>query len=173
VRNKQKLDQTRLITIAVHLFYIIFRILIFRSNLTRGSLIRYILFSFPALFIQFWFEKIGRPVYGSEPGDLRKSGEDLDAQGLTEWMWDVLYWTYGCILFAAVIGDRAWWLYVRNIIRDIFLALLTVTLGDCSYLLSVPCIHNLHWSATRHGWTSRTWRSRRRRNNTKQETVKA
>jgi hypothetical protein len=43
---------------------------------------------------------------------LRKSGEDLDAKGLTEFLWDILYWTYGCIAFAAVLGDRAWWLFV-------------------------------------------------------------
>ncbi|QDS69265.1 hypothetical protein FKW77_002193 [Venturia effusa] len=127
VRNKQKLDQTRLFTIAVHLFYIIFRVLIFRNSFTRGSLTRYILFSLPALSIQFWFERIGRPVYGSEPGDLRKSGEDLEAKGLTEWMWDVLYWTYGCILFAAVIGDRAWWLYITVPAYSAYLAYTTFT----------------------------------------------
>ncbi|TID13107.1 DUF788 domain protein [Venturia nashicola] len=127
VRNKQKLDQTRLFTLAVHLFYIIFRVLIFRSSFTRGSFWRYALFSFPALFIQFWFERIGRPVYGSEPGDLRKSGEDLEAKGLTEWMWDVLYWTYGCILFAAVIGDRAWWLYITVPVYSAYLAYTTFT----------------------------------------------
>ena len=26
-------------------------------------------------------------------------------------MWDVLYWTYGCVLLAAVAGDWAWYLY--------------------------------------------------------------
>ena len=24
-------------------------------------------------------------------------------------MWDVTYWTYGCIILAAVAGDWAWW----------------------------------------------------------------
>ena len=24
-------------------------------------------------------------------------------------MWDVTYWTYGCIAFAALVGDWAWW----------------------------------------------------------------
>jgi len=112
VRNKQKLDQTRLLTLAIHLFFLFFRGLLFRSSFTRRSLILYILLSAPSLLIQFWFERIGRPVYGSEPGDLRKSGEDLDAKGLTEFLWDILYWTYGCIMFAAVLGDRAWWLYL-------------------------------------------------------------
>jgi hypothetical protein len=96
----------------VHLFFWFFRALFFRSSFSRRSLLLYILFSGPSLLIQFWFEKIGRPAYGTEPGDLRKSGEDLDAQGLTEFLWDILYWTYGCIAFVAVLGDKAWWLYV-------------------------------------------------------------
>ena len=60
--------------------------------------------------IEFWLEKIGRPQY-AENGELRKSGEDLDAKGLTEFMWDVLYWTWACIAAAALVGNRAWWMY--------------------------------------------------------------
>lgn len=33
----------------------------------------------------------------------------MEAQGLTEWMWDVLYWTWGCIGGAAVLGEWVWW----------------------------------------------------------------
>jgi hypothetical protein len=43
---------------------------------------------------------------------LRSAGENLDAKGLTEFLWDILYWTWGCIVFAAAFGDQAWWLYV-------------------------------------------------------------
>jgi hypothetical protein len=42
-------------------------------------------------------------------GSIKRPGEDLDASGLTEYMWDVTYWTYGCIAFAALFGDWAWW----------------------------------------------------------------
>ena len=40
---------------------------------------------------------------------VKRSGEDLDARGLTEWMWDVLYWNWGCIGGAALLGDWVWW----------------------------------------------------------------
>lgn len=113
-RNTAKLDQTRLFTLAVHLFYLFFRLFFFRHTFTRRSLLLYVLLSVPSLLIQFWFEKISRPVYGLEPGELRKSGEDLDAEGLTEFLWDILYWTWGCISFAAVLGDKAWFLFVRS-----------------------------------------------------------
>lgn len=40
---------------------------------------------------------------------MQKAGEDLEAKGLTEFLWDVLYWTWGCVVLAAVVGDRGWW----------------------------------------------------------------
>lgn len=43
---------------------------------------------------------------------MQKAGEDLEAKGLTEFLWDVLYWTWGCVVLAAVVGDRAWWAWV-------------------------------------------------------------
>jgi len=55
---------------------------------------------------------------GSNPPELRRAGEDLDAQGLTEFLWDVLYWTWGCLLFAAALGDWAWSLWVSCSLAD-------------------------------------------------------
>lgn len=43
---------------------------------------------------------------------MRRPGQDLEAKGLTEWMWDVLYWTWGCVVLVALVGDWAWWFYV-------------------------------------------------------------
>lgn len=110
-RNTAKLNQTLIATAVVHLFFLLLRALLFSKSFTRKSLILWVALSTPSWVVQFWFERIGRPQYGSQPGEVRKSGEDLDAKGLTEWMWDVLYWTYGCVLLAAVAGDWAWWLY--------------------------------------------------------------
>lgn len=86
--------------------------LLFRKTYTKQSLLLYVLLSAPSVIIELFFERNSRPKYnGSE---LRNSGEDLEAKGLTEWMWDILYWTWACIVLAAVIGDRAWYLYVRT-----------------------------------------------------------
>ena len=110
-RNAAKLNQTLITTVVIHMFYLLLRVILFGKSFTRKSLILWLAFSAPSWVIQFWFERVGRPQYGSQPGELRKSGEDLDAEGITEWMWDVLYWTYGCVLLSAVFGDWAWWLY--------------------------------------------------------------
>lgn len=99
-----------LISLGNNLFFLLLRLLIFRAQYTRNTLILYVLLSAPALAIEFWLEKIGRPTY-TENGELRRPGEDLEAKGLTEFMWDVLYWTWACIAAAAMMGNKAWWMY--------------------------------------------------------------
>lgn len=94
----------------MHGFYLVLRALIFRRTFTKSSLLAYALLSAPSIGIEFMFERNSRPTYNGN--ELRNSGEDLEAKGLTEWMWDVLYWTWGCLVLAAVVGDRAWYLYV-------------------------------------------------------------
>ncbi|KAF1988729.1 DUF788 domain protein, partial [Aulographum hederae CBS 113979] len=111
-KNVQALNRSLMITTAVHLLFLLLRAFIFRSSFSKRSFLLYIFLSAPSLIIQFWFERIGRPTYGSEPGELLKSGEDLEAKGLTEWMWDVLYWTYGCLVMAAIFGDWVWWTWL-------------------------------------------------------------
>ncbi|KAF2807102.1 DUF788 domain protein [Mytilinidion resinicola] len=115
-RNTQILNRTLSVSLAVHAFYLLVRLILFRASFTRNSFITYLLLWLPAAFIQFQFERIGRPTYVSgaagERKELKKSGDDLEAKGLTEWMWDVLYWTYGCTILVAVLGDWAWWWWV-------------------------------------------------------------
>jgi SRP-independent targeting protein 2/TMEM208 len=73
-----------------------------------------VLLSAPGALVEVWLERIGRPVFVGNPPELRRAGEDLDAEGLTEFLWDVLYWTWGCLLFAAALGDWAWSLWVSG-----------------------------------------------------------
>ena len=100
-----------LISLGNNLFFLLLRLIIFRAQYTRNTLLLYVLLSAPALTIEFWLEKIGRPSY-AENGELKKAGEDMDAKGLTEYMWDVLYWTWACIAAAALVGNKAWWMYI-------------------------------------------------------------
>ena len=86
------------------------RLLVYRSSYSRKTLLLWILLSLPAWTVEFWLEKIGRPTY-AENGELKRSGEDLEAKGLTDFMWDLVYWTWACITAAAMVGDKAWWMY--------------------------------------------------------------
>ena len=78
---------------------------------------------------------IGRPEY-SHDGFLRRPGQDLDAKGLTEYMWDVVYWTWINTLLVIIFGNGAWWLYAVVPIYTIYLTVTTV--GGLKAMLSPP-----------------------------------
>ncbi|KAF2453901.1 hypothetical protein BDY21DRAFT_366623 [Lineolata rhizophorae] len=125
-RNTATLNRTHLITLAVHTFFLLLRALLFRSSFSRTSLLLYLGLSSPALATEFWFERIARPVRDStRGGELVQPGEDLEAKGLTEWMWDVIYWTYGCVVVSALFGDYGWWLWGIVPLYSIWLAYTT------------------------------------------------
>lgn len=117
-RNKAILNRTHLLALGFHLLFAVLRSVAFRSSSIR--ILPYFLLSTPAIAIQFWFEKIGRPSTAPN-GDLR-AGEDLEAKGLTEYLWDVLYWSWCCTALAGLFGDRAWWAWAAIPVYSIWLA---------------------------------------------------
>jgi hypothetical protein len=118
-RNSSRLNQTHVTSLCIHFFFLLLRALTFRRTFFRSSALLYITLSIPGALVELWLERIGRPVFeGTNPPELRRAGEDLDAPGLTEFLWDVLYWTWGCLMFAAALGDWAWSLWVSWALRD-------------------------------------------------------
>ncbi|KAJ5171836.1 hypothetical protein N7492_004429 [Penicillium capsulatum] len=121
VRNAAVLNRTHLISACLHILFLTLHYLFQRPR----SLKPYLLFAVPTLLIEFYLDRIGRPHYNPD-GSLRTAGEDLNATGLTEYMWDVLYWTQGCIVAACLFNDRAWWLWVVIPLYSVYLAYTTV-----------------------------------------------
>ena len=124
-RNTTILKRFHLISIVTNVLYIVSRFLVFRSSSTRATYLFYFLLSMPAIVIEFWLEKIARPIYSSS-GELHKPGEDLEARGLIEYMCDVLYWTWGTIFLASLFGDRAWWIWAAVPLYSIWLGYSTL-----------------------------------------------
>ncbi|KAI4181238.1 MAG: hypothetical protein L6R41_006735 [Letrouitia leprolyta] len=120
-RNTAILRRTHLVSLAINAAFLLSRLIIFRASCTRTTYLLYGLLSAPAFGVEFWFERIGRPTIAPN-GELKKAGEDLEAKGLTEYMWDVLYWTWGCIIIASVFGDKAWWAWTVVPLYSIWLA---------------------------------------------------
>lgn len=110
-RNTAILNRAHLISLGVNVVFILLRFILFRASTTNASYWLYFLLSAPALIIEFWLEKIGRPAF-AQNGELTKSGEDLEAQGLTEYMWDVLYWSWGCTGVSSLFGNKGWWMWI-------------------------------------------------------------
>jgi hypothetical protein len=106
VRNAATLTRTHLISLTLNTLFIVLRFF-----LLSRSLKPYLLLSAPALALEFYLDRLGRPSYAAD-GSLRRAGEDLDAKGLTEFMWDIVYWTWINIVLVIIFGNRAWWLYL-------------------------------------------------------------
>lgn len=124
-RNTSTLNRTHLIAAVVHIVFIAQRVVLRR--LTGKSVAVYLTLCAPSLLFEFWLERVGRPSYVPGTKELRRSGEDLDAKGLTEYMWDVIYWTWGCTVFAAVLGDWGWWFWAAVPVYSVWLAYTTYT----------------------------------------------
>ncbi|RKU41267.1 hypothetical protein DL546_004635 [Coniochaeta pulveracea] len=68
------------------------------------------LLSLPSWICQFTLERTGRPTYDPASGALKTSGEDLAAPGLTEYMFDVIWFTWGTTVLVTFLGNRFWFL---------------------------------------------------------------
>lgn len=91
-----------LVNVAFLLFYIVFR---------SRSLVTYVVMSLPSFLCQFLLERTGRPHYDAQTGVLRTSGEDLAAAGLTEYMFDVVWVTWGVSVLVILFGNKLWFLW--------------------------------------------------------------
>ena len=106
-RNTARLNQTHLITLGLHAFFLLARFT-FRRSL---SLYRYTFLCLPAIAIEVALHTFASPKYDAE-GNLRSAGSDLSEKGLTEFMWDVVYWTWINMAIVVLVGNIGWWLYL-------------------------------------------------------------
>jgi hypothetical protein len=106
--NSTALNNLHIGSLIVNLLFLALHIL-FRSR----SLFRWFLISIPSFVCQGFLEWSGRPSYDPQTHALRKSGEDLGAQGLTEYMFDVIWVTWGVTVLAALFGNWAWYLWAN------------------------------------------------------------
>ncbi|KAL2123369.1 hypothetical protein VTJ04DRAFT_3824 [Mycothermus thermophilus] len=105
--NTQALNNLHLYSLLVNAFFLLWHFL-FRPR----SLTLWLVLSLPSFICQAILEKTGRPRYDKETGALKSAGEDLSAAGLTEYMWDVVWVTWGAAVLAALFGNGAWFLWL-------------------------------------------------------------
>ncbi|PHH89898.1 hypothetical protein CDD83_5012 [Cordyceps sp. RAO-2017] len=104
--NAAALNNLHLTSLAANSLFILFHLL-FR----RRSLLAYGLLSLPAWGCQYVLERSGRPKYDAATKALRSPGEDMAAQGLTEYMFDVVWVTWICYAAVLLAGNWAWLLW--------------------------------------------------------------
>lgn len=116
------MNQTHIISLLVYGLFLLIHFFVSSRNL-----LLWFLLSLPALIIESWFERSSRPTYLDGGRELKRAGEDLAAKGLTEWMWDVLYWTWACEVLVALFGNWLWWAYLAVPAYSAYLAFTTFT----------------------------------------------
>lgn len=82
--------------------------LLFHYFFKTRSLFWWFLVSIPSFACQFTLERTGRPVYDPSTGALKSSGEDLGAEGLTEYMFDVIWVTWATTVLVIFFGNWFW-----------------------------------------------------------------
>jgi hypothetical protein len=104
--NSTALNNLHIGSLAVNLIFLLFRYF-FKSR----SLLLWFVLSVPSFLCEFTLERTGRPSFDPSTGALRASGEDLAAPGLTEYMFDVIWVTWGTTVLVTLFGNWFWLLW--------------------------------------------------------------
>jgi len=104
--NSATLNNLHIGSLIVNLSFLALHFL-FRSR----SLLLWFVISVPSFVCQAFLEWSGRPSYDPTTHALKKSGEDLAAQGLTEYMFDVIWVTWAVAILVVLFGNWAWFLW--------------------------------------------------------------
>jgi hypothetical protein len=101
--NITTLNQLHIGTLSLNTLFILFNLVI-----KRRSILAYVLFSIPCFIAQYILETTGRPKFDPTTKALKSSGEDLAAQGLTEYMFDIIWITWLCLIAVITFGNWGW-----------------------------------------------------------------
>ena len=101
--NISTLNTLHIGTLSLNVLFILFNLL-FR----RRSLLVYTILSLPSFVAQYILETSGRPKFDPTTKALKSAGEDLAAPGLTEYMFDIIWVTWLCLVMVMVVGNWAW-----------------------------------------------------------------
>ena len=106
--NEASLKALHIGSAAVNIFFIIWCFIL--PFTAKRSVIAYILLSIPAAVAQYILETTGRPRYVD--GQMKGSGEDLAAPGLTEYLFDIVWVTWASLISVVLFGNWGWLLFV-------------------------------------------------------------
>jgi hypothetical protein len=101
--NISTLNNLHIGTLSVNVIFILFSLLI-----RRRSLLTYAILSVPSLVAEYILESTGRPKFDPSTKALKSSGEDLAAPGLTEYMFDIIWVTWFCLVSVIIFGNWGW-----------------------------------------------------------------
>ncbi|KAG4422888.1 hypothetical protein IFR04_003958 [Cadophora malorum] len=101
--NTASLNSLHIGTATVNGIFILFTLLI-----KRRSLLAWTILSIPSIVAEYILETSGRPKYDAATKTLKSAGEDLAAPGLTEYMFDIIWVTWLCLISVIIFGNWGW-----------------------------------------------------------------
>jgi len=104
--NISTLNNLHIGSLSFNVIFILFNVL-----LKRRSLVAYLIFSIPCFIAEYVLESSSRPKYDATTKVLKSAGQDLAAPGLTEYMFDVIWITWACLVAVMLIGNWGWILW--------------------------------------------------------------
>ena len=101
--NITSLNNLHIGTLSLNVLFILFNLII-----KRRSLLAYAILSIPCFIAEYILETTGRPKFDPTTKALKSSGEDLAAPGLTEYMFDIIWITWLCLIAVIAFGNWGW-----------------------------------------------------------------
>jgi len=101
--NATTLNNLHIGTLSLNVLFILFNLLY-----KRRSLLAYGILSIPCFIAEYVLETSGRPKFDPNTKALKRSGEDLAAPGLTEYMFDVIWVTWASLVSVMLFGNWGW-----------------------------------------------------------------
>lgn len=101
--NTSTLNTLHIGTLSLNAIFILFNLLF-----KRRSILAYSILSIPSLVAEYILESTGRPKFDPSTKTLKSSGEDLAAPGLTEYMFDIIWVTWFCLVSVIIFGNWGW-----------------------------------------------------------------
>jgi len=92
-------------------FYVLWRGLLFWKTFTFSTLLAYAATSGLTFYLYKVLKAAGTPQYNSD-GSILSGGDDLNAEGLTAYMFDIIYITWFVHITTAVISSKFWYTYI-------------------------------------------------------------
>ncbi|KAJ2961333.1 hypothetical protein NQZ79_g3389 [Umbelopsis isabellina] len=109
--NVKTLANLRMGFFAVNCFYVLWRGLLYWKTFSFSTLLAYALTSGLTFYLYTVLKNAGSPRYNVD-GSIQSGGDDLNAEGLTAYMFDIIYITWFVHITTAVISGKFWYTYI-------------------------------------------------------------
>ncbi|KAI8098655.1 uncharacterized protein BX664DRAFT_319280 [Halteromyces radiatus] len=109
--NTKTLSNLQIGFASVNIVYILWRVIYLWGSFSKSLGFLYILTTGLTLLFYSILKSSGTPTYNID-GTLRSSGDDLNSEGLTAYMFDIIYITWFVHISTAFISNKFWYTYL-------------------------------------------------------------